>query len=280
MGKKGVCCICNREVNSTTLVGEQGRMCQKHAHQWYEKGKITDPTPFTFYDKNEFIEHDDFYEIILRKPTEGYVVVAKCIIDKDDYGICKDLRWRYNKVKYNNKDNKYIEEVVTGSPCKNNVIPIHRYVMGDPKEMAVDHINGNRLDNRKENLRICSQKDNVKNKTQLLSSNTSGILGVYKDNRHNRLTNWISEIRVDHVKIYLSAYERIEEAVYSRLYAEQLLFGTYSSSNNYDISQKYIKDLDETTKESIKVKILDRIKSRFETKGMEIPQLHYDCVNI
>ena len=54
----------------------------------------------------------------------------------------------------------------TGYPAgrfNNKVVLIHRYIMGAKKGETVDHINGNKLDNRRENLRITSQKNNVAN---------------------------------------------------------------------------------------------------------------------
>lgn len=40
---------------------------------------------------------------------------------------------------------------------------MHRSIMNAPKDMQVDHINGNTLDNRKKNLRICSLAENCRN---------------------------------------------------------------------------------------------------------------------
>ena len=54
---------------------------------------------------------------------------------------------------------------------------IHRVVMGNPEGMDVDHINGNRLDNRKANLRVCTRSQNSQNK-KLRSDSKSGFKGV------------------------------------------------------------------------------------------------------
>ncbi len=56
---------------------------------------------------------------------------------------------------------------------------VHRLIMGFPEGMHVDHINGNGLDNRKENLRVCTPSQNSMNK-KLRSDSTTGYKGVYK----------------------------------------------------------------------------------------------------
>lgn len=41
--------------------------------------------------------------------------------------------------------------------------PIHRIIMDPPSNMVVDHINGDTLDNRRENLRVCTHRQNILN---------------------------------------------------------------------------------------------------------------------
>lgn len=62
---------------------------------------------------------------------------------------------------------------------------IHRLVMGNPKGMQVDHINGDTLDNRKENLRVCTQSQNMQNK-KLHSHSKTGYKGVHEKNYPRR----------------------------------------------------------------------------------------------
>jgi len=58
-------------------------------------------------------------------------------------------------------------------------IAMHRVVTAAPPNMHVDHINGNPLDNRKQNLRVCTRAQNSQNK-KLRSDSASGFKGVYK----------------------------------------------------------------------------------------------------
>lgn len=102
---------------------------------------------------------------------------------------------------------------------------LHRIITGETI-LYVDHINGNKLDNRKSNLRVCSNADNLKNRVKLPSSNTSGILGVrYRSDR----SKWYAEIQVNNKKIRLGSYVDKEDAVRARLEAEIKYFDKYKS---------------------------------------------------
>lgn len=88
-------------------------------------------------------------------------------------------------------------------------ISLHRYITNCPKGMVVDHINGNTLDNRKENLRICTNKENAYNQKKHKGNRHSKYKGVtfrkelkskpweamiYKDYKSKRLGYFATEI--------------------------------------------------------------------------------------
>jgi hypothetical protein len=86
---------------------------------------------------------------------------------------------------------------------------MHREIVGAKKGDIVDHINGNKLDNRKENLRIANRSQNATNSKH--RKNESGYRGVCKDKRRGL---WKSEIRIgDGKRKFLGYYEdKIEAA--------------------------------------------------------------------
>ena len=71
-------------------------------------------------------------------------------------------------------------------------IYMHRAIMGAAKGDAVDHKNGDPLDNRKENLRIATQQENMRNKVRKPPNCTSKYKGVYW---HRSMKKWAAEIR-------------------------------------------------------------------------------------
>lgn len=80
----------------------------------------------------------------------------------------------------------------------------------------VDHINGDRTDNKIENLRSCSRLENSVNRA-VASHNKSGVLGVHYDKSRGK---WAAEIKVNKKKVYLGRFDSIDEAKTARKIAE------------------------------------------------------------
>jgi len=87
---------------------------------------------------------------------------------------------------------------------------------GNMPDGDIDHVNGIRSDNRIENLRCVSRRENCKNQ-QLRSDNKSGTVGVCFNSQRNK---WESYIKAGDKKINLGLYEDIESAKKARLDAE------------------------------------------------------------
>lgn len=85
---------------------------------------------------------------------------------------------------------------------------------GELPEHGIDHINGNKLDNRIENLRDISQGENCKNR-KTNKNNSSGFRGVYKTKY-----GFISRIGVNGVIVNLGTFNSFDDAMAKRLSAE------------------------------------------------------------
>jgi len=85
---------------------------------------------------------------------------------------------------------------------------LHRLIVGAPVGEVVDHINGDTLDNRRSNLRVCSRAENLWNAGKR-RHNTSGFKGVCFDKRDGR---WYARIRAVGRVHDLGRYKTAEEA--------------------------------------------------------------------
>lgn len=104
---------------------------------------------------------------------------------------------------------------------------MHKFIMGvsDPK-VKVDHINRNRLDNQKCNLRICTQAQNARNQG-IRINNTSGFKGVCREGAHK----WRAQITVDGKPHYLGLFDIKEVAARAYDEASKILHGDFASPN-------------------------------------------------
>lgn len=83
---------------------------------------------------------------------------------------------------------------------------LHRLIC--PTYTTVDHINGNKLDNRRCNLRECTVTQNNQNVTKR-KTNTSGYKGVVHRKERNL---WIAQIRLNGVPKFIGSYSTPEQA--------------------------------------------------------------------
>lgn len=104
---------------------------------------------------------------------------------------------------------------------------LHRLLISVPAGSELDHINGDGLDNRRVNLRLCTHQENMRNRPK--NKNKAGYKGVYKN--HAR---WQAAIKHNGKKIYLGNFSKPEEAAKAYDLKAKELFGEFamSSSNN------------------------------------------------
>ena len=93
--------------------------------------------------------------------------------------------------------------------------------------MHVDHINGNPLDNRKSNLRICTNAENQRNKG-VYKNNKSGYKGVHWFKRDKK---WQAQIKHNNKSIHIGLYEDKEEAARAYDKKAKELHGNFKNLN-------------------------------------------------
>jgi hypothetical protein len=103
---------------------------------------------------------------------------------------------------------------------------LHKNLLGkQEKGYVIDHINRNKLDNRLENLRIITCKENSYNRSKNKSSNNT-YKGVYK-----RGNNFVASITKDGIKKEITGFETEEEAAKVYDMMAQELFGEFAGLN-------------------------------------------------
>lgn len=99
---------------------------------------------------------------------------------------------------------------VTNLPAMNGSRPqiaMHRLIARPASGMVVDHINGDTLDNRRANLRVCAHRKNIASSRS--RTGISAFKGVTFDKARNR---WVAQIKVDYRRIHLGRYPTEIEA--------------------------------------------------------------------
>lgn len=92
---------------------------------------------------------------------------------------------------------------------------------------VIDHINGNRSDNRWSNLRECQQSDNAKNQTTR-PRGMSGVRGVRFNLKSSKSKPWEVLIKHNYKQIYIGRYATKEEAIAARYAASAKYHGEFS----------------------------------------------------
>lgn len=162
---------------------------------------------------------------IINSPKYGE---KEILIDDEDYDKVSKYNWHLGK----NRKNIYVIRNKRDKD-KRIVESLHRYLMGHPENKIVDHINGNTLDNRKENLRICTNTENTRNKDRY-KNNKIGYKGVliHKEKKNGIEYQYIiAEIRVNKKKINLGHFKTKELAALAYNQAAIKYFGEFARIN-------------------------------------------------
>lgn len=154
---------------------------------------------------NTYIELSDYYI--------GFATNTNNIfyIDKDDYEKVSQYSWHESDTGY------------MMSRIKGKLVRLHRFIMNTPNNLCVDHINHNRTDCRKSNMRNCTRKENCHN-YGMSSQNKSGVVGVCWDSQKKK---WLVTIQ----KKFIGYFENFQKAVEVRHSEERIRYDTFSPLN-------------------------------------------------
>ena len=156
-------------------------------------------------------------EIILHG---GHVV----LVDDEDFPLVAGLTWSPQM----GNGTIYVQNV-TKHGGKQKKIYMHRLITGAGPRQKVDHENGNGLDNRRKNLRVCTNAENMRNMRR--GRGASKFKGVARFKRDGR---WRAYIVVDYRQIQLGYFDSEIDAANAYDAAAAKHFGEFAKLNSPD----------------------------------------------
>ena len=130
----------------------------------------------------------------------------EALLDDEDYIIAKRYKWyaHYRRGKFYAATQLYDPATKTQS-----LVSLHDVILWKPKGFIIDHINGDSLDNRRKNLRVCTYSENCQN-TKIRKDNTSGVRGV---NRKQGTEQWVARVSFKKKRFYLGTFDKKKDAI-------------------------------------------------------------------
>lgn len=137
------------------------------------------------------------------------------IIDTNMFDYLNQWKWYY-----------HLGYAIRGdySTGKRINIRMHRLIINPPHDMDIDHINGDKLDNRRKNLRLATSSQNLANMKKI-------IKGIQRTKWNNN-DRWRARIKVNYKSISLGCFATKLEAIKAYNEAAKRYFGEFARLNN------------------------------------------------
>ena len=149
-------------------------------------------------------------------------LIKVALIDDEDFELIRQWKWRtvlFNKKRLYVRGSKKIDN-------KWHNILMHRLIMNAKKGQKIDHRTGNRLDNRRSNLRFCtSSQNNMNMKKNKGVSRYKGVCWAKQTKR------WAAGIMLNRKKTHLGYFENEVEAAKAYDIKARELFGEFARPN-------------------------------------------------
>jgi len=154
-------------------------------------------------------------QFIAYRNDEQFVV----FVDAEDYERVTQFTWRVSTKGYVMRS--FERGVMTG---------LHNFVMNVSANSGVDHIDRNKLNNTKQNLRLTTNQIQGQNRN-LFKNNTSGYTGV-TFNKSKQV--WIAQIKVNYKQTHIGQFATKEQAAFAYNEAALKFFGPMAKLNNIE----------------------------------------------
>lgn len=135
------------------------------------------------------------------------------LLDDEDYDRIAAFRWHRRADGY----------AIRYAAATTTRIRMHREVLGVPRSAIVDHANGNPLDNRRGNLRICTPSENAWNSRAIAGQRVKGVQPIN--------SQWRARIRIEGRLTHLGMFATEVEAALAYDAAARRYFGEFACVN-------------------------------------------------
>ena len=164
------------------------------------------------------------------------------IVDDEDYDWLSKFNWsakprrcsKYSRPPPNSRRKFYATRISSRKDIRDgkpHLILMHRVIAATPEGLVTDHINGDTLDNRRENLRICTPSQNAANKRGVrCSSSYKGVI-PNPDKRCKRSERWRAQIQHNRKHILIGYFASQVEAAEAYDAKAKELFGEFARIN-------------------------------------------------
>lgn len=151
--------------------------------------------------------------------TQGFVA----LVNNADFKYLNQWKWHADR----NHHSVYALRNIRVGPGKRKRVGMHTQLMGTPPGKEVDHRNGNGLDNRRRNLRVCAHAHNSQNVRKPID-NSSGFKGV---SWNRRSESWRAYIKTRRRQLHLGYFSNPRTAAKAYNEAAVRLFGKFARLN-------------------------------------------------
>ncbi len=139
----------------------------------------------------------------------------------------------------------YPTATVTTKP-RNKVLPMHRYLLGTKRGFIIGHRDGDKTNNRRDNLEFVTYSTNGQNKPSLSSTGYSGVWVTGSG-------SFAAEIRKDGKKYGLGTYKAAEQAAYAYDMAAVEFYGRWAHVNGVQKPDGFVWDADSKKLKKVKI---------------------------
>lgn len=180
--------------------------------------------------KNKYKICND-YTIIYIKRNNGDIF--ECYIDTEDLQRMIDFNRTWCIKENGDQKYPYASYMIDAGynskgKKKYSTLVMQRFILGlRDGSVVIDHINHNRLDNRKSNLRIIKQVYNTRNRTTKNSNNKCGVRNVFFD---KRISKYVVQLQINGKNTILGKFIKLDEAAKYAEIMRNKYYGTYAGN--------------------------------------------------